>query len=44
MVCAGMRIFGYAKLTPAQQLEQKGAIAFHDMQQRPDLLNSFYPS
>ncbi len=37
-----MQVFGYAKLTPAQSLEQEGAIAFHDMQQLPDLLSSFY--
>ncbi len=39
-VRAGMRVFGYAKLTPAQQLEKEGAIAFTDMRRLSHLLAS----
>lgn len=38
-VSAGMKVYGYAKLTPAQQLEKEGAIAFTNMQQLPTLIS-----
>ncbi len=37
-VSAGMKVYGYAKLTPAHQLEKEGAIAFTHMQQLPTLI------
>ncbi|PZD74763.1 6-phosphogluconate phosphatase [Acaryochloris thomasi RCC1774] len=39
-VSAGMRVFGYAKLTPAHQLEEEGAISFTDMQRFIELLSN----
>ena len=39
-LAAGMKVFGYAKLTPAHKLEQEGAIIFRDMQQLPNLLKA----
>jgi len=36
---AGMRVYGYAGgLTPAEWLEQEGAVVFADMRDLPDLL------
>jgi HAD superfamily hydrolase (TIGR01509 family) len=37
-VAAGMKVFGYAKLTPAWKLEKEGATVFEDMRQLPHLL------
>lgn len=37
-IAAGMKVFGYAKLTPAHKLEKEGAILFEDMRQLPYLL------
>lgn len=37
-IAAGMKVFGYAKLTPAQKLEKEGTIVFEDMRQLPHLL------
>lgn len=39
-VSAGMRVLGYAKLTPAHQLEQEGAISFTDMWRLTELLRN----
>lgn len=39
-VAAGMKVFGYAKLTPAYELEQEGAIIFRDVPQLPNLLKA----
>lgn len=37
-VAAGMKVFGYAALISAEQLEAEGATAFNDMRDLPDLL------
>ena len=37
-IAAGMKVFGYAKLTPVHKLEKEGAIPFDDMRQLPYLL------